>query len=366
MLRSPLLYAGLSLAALGCAIAAGCSSTTDETTVDPHQPGKQPPAEDPAAVAGDGAGVVFAVDQLFLGDTDRNGSPSPNAWKSYGYNLDFIVSDGTGANECKPYGGAAPATVHLDGDNGVDNSFGKNILPIIQGLAPTASQDLNDDIAAGGFTIMLDVTDLGTAASYKDLLTRLYGGGDLFEATGAVPHWDGTDQWPVFVELLNNPTDITSAKVRFPASYVTNRTWVSGTPGTLDLTLAVAGYSLTLSINKAVITMDLAADNSGATNGVIAGVLDTEELISELQKIAGSFSTSLCTGTTFDSLADQLRATSDMMSDGTQTTTGTCSGISIGLGFTAKPVQLGAILPPADPSTNPCDAAGGGGAGGGA
>ncbi|MBI4951018.1 MAG: hypothetical protein HY908_03225 [Myxococcales bacterium] len=362
MLRSPLVFAGLSLTVLGFCLAAGCSKTEETVTpVDPHQPGKQPPAVSSTAVDGDGLGITFAVDQLFLGDTDRNGSPLTTAWRQFGYNLDQIISDGTGAYECKPFGGAAPSTVHQDGDQGTDNSFGKNILPIILGLSPTASSEINASIQEGKFTIMLDIADIGDKPDYKNLLTNLYGGGDL----GAVPLWDGSDAWPVYQELLVNPNDITQgSKVKFTSSYVSGGTWVSGTPGTLDLTIAVAGYQLTLSINKAVISMDVPSDLSEATNGVIAGVLNTEDLIDQLRSIAGSFSTSLCQGTTFDSLADQLRATSDIMDDGSQNTASTCNGISIGLGFTAKPVTLGAVLPPAQPGTDPCNA-GGGGAGGG-
>jgi len=65
---------------------------------------------------------------------------------------------------------------------------------------------------------------------------------------------------------------------------------------------------------------------------------------------AGYFTTSLCSGgPLFDAVAQNVRAVSDIMRDGTQDPTQTCDGISLGMGFTAKPVQLGTVYdkPPA-------------------
>jgi uncharacterized membrane protein YgcG len=203
---------------------------------------------------------------------------------------------------------------------------------------------------------MLDVEGLGSDADYLDLPTRLYAGGTLPTA----PAFDGSDMWPVVQELLNDPTDIKSAKVRFDTAYVASHTWVSGSPGTVNLSLAVAGFSLTLTISKAILSMDIDPSRNGATNGTIAGILETEPLINELRKIAGSFDEGLCTGTTFDSLADQLRQASDILASGDQNPSQECDGISIGLGFDAKPVQLGDILDAAPPQPDPCETGSGG------
>src|SRR5207244_3382579 len=113
---------------------------------------------------------------------------------------------------------------------------------------------------------------------------------------------------------------------------------------------------------KAVITQELSTDRKSTTNGIIAGVLPVEPLINELQKIAGTFSKDLCMGSTFQSIAEQLRQQADMNSDGTNTPGKDCDAISIGLGFEGKAVQLGAIAPKAMPKPDPCT--GGGGAGG--
>src|SRR5262249_39954589 len=120
---------------------------------------------------------------------------------------------------------------------------------------------------------------------------------------------------------------------------------------------------LNLTIGNAVMAMTLAGDHKSATNGTIAGIIDTESFIEELRKVAGAFDQGLCTGSTFDSLADQLRQASDIMKDGSQNPAVECDGISIGLGFDMAEVQLGPVAPESPPQPDPCEA-GTGGAGG--
>jgi len=108
-------------------------------------------------------GTTQAVNKLFLGDTDRNGTANPtNGWKNYGFNLDGLKSTKTSKNLCKPRSGGTAAAVYPDGTDGIDNSFGKNILPIILGLASDLSTTANQSIADGDFTIMVEISKTGT------------------------------------------------------------------------------------------------------------------------------------------------------------------------------------------------------------
>jgi hypothetical protein len=360
MVRSHFFIAGLLATTLGLALVGCGSDDAAESTSsggDPvDQTGAQPVEPGPAGVPGDGPGVVLAVKKLYLGDTSRTGSPDPaNGWKDFGFNLDKLVSTKTSTNLCKPRAGGSPSSIYPDGNQGIDNSFGKNILPIILGLAPDASEQLNSSIAEGSFTIMMNIEALGAAADYNPLTTKLYAGANL----GAAPKFDGTDMWPVVPELLSDPTDIGSSKIAFTQSYVRNNTWVSGSAAPLTLSLAIAGFTLDLTIDNAIIAMDLGADHKSATNGTIAGIINTEGFIEELRKVAGAFDEGLCTGSTFDSLANQLRQASDIMRDGSQNPGAECDGISIGLGFDAAEVQLGAIAEAAEPAPSPCDSTGG-------
>ena len=322
---------------------------------------------DPGVGPGTGTETTLAVSKLYLGDTDRAGNASSSAWKDYGYNLDGIISTKSGTNHCQPVEGANPANVKTDGTGGIDNSFGSNLVPLLLSLAADMADSVNDAISGGDFTIMLNMANLSAEANQSAIDSKLYAGAafdalvdcdadpTLPECAG--PMWDGSDSWPVVPELLNNPSDITSAKVAFPGSFVADGTWASGSKGTLDLSIAIQGFELTLSIKGAVITMDVdgTGPTASASNGVIAGVLNTEELISELRKVAGALDASLCEGSTFDSIAQQLRTASDIMADGSNgDPSKTCDGISIGLGFDAQGVTLGGIAPPSDPGTDPC------------
>ncbi|MFO0758697.1 MAG: hypothetical protein U0359_19550 [Byssovorax sp.] len=365
MLRSHLLVtcvATLSLAGLAALSSAcgggGTGGSTSGTGGGSTEEHAAPPGPGPTK-EGDGSGsVTLAISKLYLGDTNRDGTPNKvNGWKQYGYDLDGQVSTVDSKNLCKPRNNAPPKNVYPDGDKGIDNSFGKNILGIILGIAADAPVKVNQGIADGKFTIMLDMAKLGSGSDYNPILTKLYGGADL----GAAPKFDGSDKWPVIQELLNNPADIGSAKVQFPNSYVTGNTWVSGSKGDLVLSLSVQGFTLNLTIGSALISAELSGDHKTAKNGTIAGILATDVLTSELKKVAGAFDPSLCSGPTVDSIVSQIEQASDILADGSQDPNKDCDGISIGLGFDAAVVQLGDIAPKGDPKPDPCMGSGGGG-----
>jgi hypothetical protein len=359
-----LLLAAVAAGSIAASSMAGCGSTeTTATTSTGTGSGggaavdlAHPPEPGTTAPAPDGTGTtVLAIKKLYLGDTNRDGTANKvNGWKQYGYDIDGLASTATSTDLCKPRNNNAAKNVYPDGDKGIDNSFGKNILTIILGIASDASAKVNQGLGQGKFTIMLSMDKLGAGTDYKAINTKLYGGGDLL----ASPKFDGSDKWPVIQELLNDPLDVGSAKVQFPSAYIVKNTWVSGTKGEVVLNLSVSGFTLALPIGSAVITMELSADHKSATKGTIAGVLPTDTLTSELKKIAGAFDPSLCKGPTIDSIVSQIEQASDILSDGSQDPSKECDGISIGLGFDAGLVQLGDILPKAPPKDNPCDAMG--------
>ena len=348
MLRKSIFF-GLTL---GLSVAAyGCGGSDDDNNAQPD-PSDLPcdcgqPPEDPEAGPGDGEGVVLAINKLFLGDTDRNGNPDPNAWKSYGYNLDNFKSTAGSKNLCKPRAGAQ-ASVHNDGDDGIDNAFGKGILQAITLIEPNPTARVNDEITDGTFTLMIKLDDLGTADNYSGINASLYAGGNL----GDAPKWDGTDEWPVIYELLENG-DVNKPKIVFTDSYVADRTWV-GKADSLEVNLAIQGATLSLTINHAIITMDLDSDNGGAKNGTIAGILEVDALIETITTMAPKIAGCDFNIADYQSILDQLAQAADILSDGTQDPNQTCDGISIGLGFEAKPVQLGEVTEPSEGGDDEC------------
>ncbi|HSN97856.1 MAG TPA: hypothetical protein VLS89_06140, partial [Candidatus Nanopelagicales bacterium] len=225
------------------------------------------------------------------------------------------------------------------------------------GLVMSPSAEVTASIADGSFTVMVQIDALGADTEYNPLAARLHVGADL----GMAPTWSGNDEWPIVPEFLNDPTDPNSSKVQFPSSYLVENTWVSGTNTNLNLNIAVGGYNLSLPITNAVFAMDISDDRSSAANGTIAGVLPTEQLIAELEKIVGAIQPELCEGSAAENLYNLIRNASDIMADGSQDPNQTCNGISIGIGFSAKRVRLGAIAPASTPGEDPCAAAPAGG-----
>jgi hypothetical protein len=368
MPRLPSFLPALSVLAVALLVACGNSSDTGGTggsggsAGGATDGGAQPPAAGPVQ-APDGADVVLAIRKIYLGDTSRQGQFSANAWEAYGYNLDGKISTSSSTDLCKPSYNAPTSAVYPDGTEGIDNSFGKNILPIILGIASDASTKINQDISNGGFTLLLDFQKLGAGTNYNALDTLFYTGAPLVDASGArlTPKWDGTDAWPLSSALLKNGNASTPL-VTFPGAYLVKnpttgaRTWVSGSKSSITLNLTIGSATLVLSIASATLSVDIDASNTTATNGTISGVLDTEQVVTNLGRVSGAVDPSACPGTaTFESIATQIRQASDIMADGTQDPTKNCNGISIGLGFDMEAVKLGAVTSVAPSTTTSCN-----------
>ncbi len=311
------------------------------------QPTGLPP--DPGGPPGDGAGsTVFAFSKIYVGDTDRLGTPSQTAWKNYGLDLDGLATDKTSTNVCTLAAGASKST-QTDGPGGIDNSWGLNILPI---WLTTAGQDfgtkINLAINAGTFTNLMRIDRLGPQASYSPLGGAFFGGTSL----GSTPTWNGSDMWPVDARTVNGT--IAMPKAVFSGGYMNNRVWVSGTASArITLPIAFSDIEIDLPLDHAVLTMLVDPNNQSATNGVLAAVVPTEEFIVVFKNVAGRISSSLCQGSAFDSIAQQIRQASDILLDGTNRAGTPCSAISLGVGFDAKRVQLGSVVTPAT-TPNPC------------
>ncbi|MBK9258411.1 MAG: hypothetical protein IPM54_01080 [Polyangiaceae bacterium] len=298
-----------------------------------------------------GNGTVLAIDEIFWGDTDADGTPNPaNGWKSFGFDIDGRFSTKDSTDLCKPGAVGSPAQTYPDGHNGIDNSFGKNILPIFLGLASEFSSDNNKPITMGEYTYLLSIDDVGEGPCSTS--SAFFLGGNL----GYVPSFDGNDVWPIDASSLVNPNVPTSAKCSFANTRIEMGFVQAGPPSQFDLIVKTAGFRMVLPVRQARLKMDLELNNQIATKGHIGGIIRTEDLADEVKKVAAAFDSSFCdpNSPTLQSIINQLWQASDIMVDGSQDPTKVCDGISIGLGFTMKKAQLGAVVPPVPPPANPC------------
>jgi hypothetical protein len=282
-----------------------------------------------------GEGTVLAVSTLSFGEGNSG------EWKKVGFNIDGLVSTTSSKDVCQPSSGAAASTPYPDGDEGIDNSFGKNLLPTLLSVDPTFGTDINNGIQDGVFTSLLKLECLPPMGDVPSFTTKVFGGTGL----GFPPKFDGTDKWPVAPELLSDPKDPLSSTVVFSKASVIGTTFDSGKNQVFILSVplktAAATTSLKLNLYAAQVTMTLNADRTGSTLGLIGGVLNTEELVTEIKKVGALMN--LCNSPIFPNLLNQIRQASDIMTDGTQDPAKTCDGISIGLGFEMKEAQIGDV-----------------------
>ena len=84
-----------------------------------------------------------------------------------GYDVDGQVDTATTTHHCQPASGGVAEAPHERND-GIDNSFGRNILPIMLGIS---SKTPNDDaaLAAGGPTLLVTINRVGVGTSYDPL-----------------------------------------------------------------------------------------------------------------------------------------------------------------------------------------------------
>jgi hypothetical protein len=313
----------------------------------------------------------YAMRTLYLGDTDRMGVSSPTAWESFGYDLDGRITSEASTDVCTLVAGASKAT-QMDGIGGIDNSWGANIMPIMQTLNSSFSQGVNAAIQAGAPTQLFYVVGFDDSAGSTTTAAGL-SGVTLATAQFSNPTWNVTTHWPVAPEYMTGCTlsggcptgtdPVSAATIRFPSAFQLGGTFASGTPVDLPLQLAVSGQPMTLTVHQAVATFAPQAPGA-VTKGTIAGVLDTQELIAQFQLIAGHISTSLCSGSAFQSIAAQIQQASDIVLNGStvSNTAGVgCNAISIGIGFDATEVAVPTPADVAGPQPTPPNPCGDGG-----
>ena len=284
----------------------------------------------------------------FAMTTEALGNGNNGEWKSFGFDIDGLVSTAASTDVCQPNSGGAAGTAYPDGNNGIDNSWGKNILPIILSVDPTFATDVNSAIAGGTLTTLFELACLTPKGDVPSFLTKLF----VATPLGSTPLLDGTDQWPVAPELLTNPTsDPDSAAITFTSSSITGTLFDTGPNQTFALRFPFSTTSLDLTLRAAHVQMTLSSDRKSATGGMIGGVMKTEDLVAQIKKIG--YALNLCNSSVLPNIITVVRQASDIMSDGTQDPSKTCDGISIGLGFDATQAQRGPVGPP-EPTAQSC------------
>lgn len=295
--------------------------------------------------------LELGVDRLLFGDTDPDGLPIEEGWRLYGLDIDGRTSTADAKDLCIPLADAQPDTPYPDGEDGRDNSFGKNIVPLFTALGTDFSADINARITAGEFTYLLQLDGLEGAPACATTGALVVGA-----PLGAPPKWDGGDMWPIDPGSLAEPDKPDAALCTYGETERVGDHVLTGPPCQFNLYLGASGTVRAVPLRHARLAFDLAPDGKSAVGGHISGILQTEEFVAYLQAAAASFDPGFCdpNNPTVQSLLQQVRQASDILIDGTQDPRRPCSGISVGLGFTMQPVQIGIVADPIPPPTEPC------------
>ncbi len=307
----------------------GGSSTGSEKTSSTGTGGQE--------TGGQGPGTVYVIDEIYLGTRSFGGSQSATAWQEFGSNIDDQVTDDDFTGHCLPAGGAPPTNIFPDGPNGLDNAWGKYLLPIIK----TASAS----VGGGDIEASLNAEIDGRTLSWAMSVVAIGDGpaaGSFFEVRdGAAGSW------------LKAPEAFTGGEpiATFSQGAFQGGNWASGAAsGVLRVRLGSGtGAAFALDLHHARIRL---VTGSGTPRGTISGVLDTEAFIDHVRETLGPFVS--CDASAIEGILNQLRQGSDIMADGTQNPASTCNGISVGLGFTAREEPVGDFAAPLEPPEDPC------------
>jgi hypothetical protein len=242
---------------VGALAAIGCSKPSPAVT---EADAVVPPRPAYAGGAVRGSVETFAIDAVFLGETDRAGTPSGIGWAGYGYDLDGLVTDATSTTACTLHVGA-PRSNQTDGTAGRDNGFGSVLLPILQTSASDPAPSESDTVAirGGAWTLEIELDGLSSEPNVVGIGAQVFAGGTF----DGIPDFDGSTDWPILASSVNDGATIASgARVAFEDAYVTpDGTFVSGIPSDapidIPIVLPLAPEPLVSRVHRAVVTFRL-------------------------------------------------------------------------------------------------------------
>jgi hypothetical protein len=308
--------------------------------------------------AGDQSFVV-ALHTIDVGFSDAGTS-------RLGYDLDKVW---TGCNGGGPDGSVGPESckapvvgaTHPDDNEGRDDYAIKLLLALAafdpaQFNAATVEQRLQD----GTYSVLLQVLHYNGTPNDTNVSVALYGSSGIEGDAGA--KWNGDDSWTVDDSFTVNDSGPVLPNHFDANAYVSGGTLVMHVNFALSLGASGTG-SFVISLTAGIITAQIVPQSNGTyalTNGQMAGRWNVGDLLSAVQAVTVSGS-DLCPGSGYYTLIKgEACQYSDIMTDPTLDRTGaTCDALSLGIGFTADPALIGAIVP-SPVHTSPCYPDGGG------
>ena len=317
----------------------------------------------PRPMIADGPDVpeaTFALKDVVL---DQGG----DLWRSVGYNLDGLCSNAPDpVVECRPP--RVSASLEVDGEDGIDNSFGHNFYPLISVTLPTLEADARIAQEAGIGALVLRVRSWnGTGDDPRVDITvtqsvfgtpgdpdgGVPGGGDgglppVPDGGLRPPAWMGDDYfWGRDDTFLDGNPE--RPRVRDDNAYVVGRLAVFRIPDRTEVLFTAREQGVLVRLTGGMATGTLSADGQRIENVIIAGRWAITDMLETAERVG------ICRGTTqYNIVSNLLDNASDVRSTpGTGGEGVTCDALSLGVSFTGYRAHLAGIASaPALP--NPC------------
>ena len=241
--------------------------------------------------------AVFALRNISL-------EQSGERWRRFGLDLDgFDTQSVDSPSECL----AADGKPTLDGDKGIDNSFGQHVLPTVLGMLPCLEDNIALNQGLGFGTVLLrlrewngtpndakvDVSAVSAVdgTSLDDVTGLSWGGPDgatlmlpSVSEEAPPPAWDGDDVY--FVD----PGSLVAGDLDYPLvwktdAYISNGRVVLPVDTATTFVFLTGPGSFSLSLNGFLLA-DISEDGETLEKGLLAGRFSGGELVATLEPLA--------------------------------------------------------------------------------
>ncbi len=285
-----------------------------------------------------GAEFTVAIHSIDLGESGTNP----------GYDLD---------HRCTCTGNEGPTCTsslqHCDEPQGVDNGM-LGFVKLVQFAVPSfASDKLSSRADQGYWTMLARVKGYNGLPDDPSVTVEFFttDGLDfsgLDAAARPAPLWDGTDHWEVLSDSVGDAgTD--SPRYVAPGAYVAGGVLVAAIPSVALLVSGQSGSQVPLKLTNAVITGTLVPKNGtyGVTGGTVAGRVAVPDMFHILAGLRDPAGNPICTNSLgYTQVKQSVCDGRDILLDGNLPKTFPCDSISVGIGYTADPANLGKLVDP--------------------
>jgi hypothetical protein len=314
--------------------------------------GRRPPPRPDVADGPDVDELVIGLRDVVL---DQEGD---DLWRDMGFNLDgYCTSPPESARECEPAGTSRPVS---DGNDGVDNTFGSDLFPLVNATVPGLEETSRAaQLAGNGLPVLRIRRWNGLADDPRVEVT-------ITQAVATAPaNADGSAPDIVIEDFLAENPDGTPADPPLwdgrDYAWMRADTFLAGDPDqplVSDDNAYIANNMVVVSLPDRVEIL-FSADNAGVmvrlTGGLAVGTLNAERTLMENVIVGGRWSvldllqTAENVGVCMDTpeyrvLNARLDAIVDVRSDVGSGGPGVeCDAISLGVGFTGFRMNWGGV-----------------------